>query len=417
MFRKEKLANGIIVLTEQVKGVRSFAAGIWVKVGSRNEAGARNGVSHFLEHMFFKGTKRRSARDIAFEMDSIGGDINAFTSKENTAFYVKVLDIHMEKGLDILTDIFCHSVIDEDELQKERGVIREEIKMVDDTPDDLIHDLFSRDIWGTEGLGQPVLGTKETVKAITRQDLLSHIKKFYGTADTIVSCAGSFDHDRLIGVLNEKMGTLRRGSEPRINHTLPFTNKAAIYKKELSEAHICLGIKGLPQADEKRFEYYILNTILGSGISSRLFQEIREKRGLVYTIYSFISAYYDTGVWGVYAGTGRKRVEEVVNLILKHLGELPGSLTEDELRKGKEQLKGNLILGLESTNSRMQNLAKQEIYFGRHFTPSEIIHTIDAVKLSGLKEMADRLMKGQAPALTVLGPVEGEPFGDSLPSL
>jgi len=402
---------------EEVKGVRSFTAGIWIKVGSRNEHPSKNGVSHFLEHMFFKGTKKRTARDIAFETDSVGGDINAFTSKENTAFYVKVLDVHLEKGLDLLTDIFCHSLIDENDIEKERGVIQEEIKMVDDTPDDLIHDLFSRNTWGMEGLGQPVLGDKKTVKALSRQDLLGHIRRFYGTVDTIVSCAGSFEHDRVIKLLNAKLGGLRRGSEPKIDHYPGFKNEVHLHSKDLSEVHVCLGVEGLRQAVPERYEYYILNTILGAGLSSRLFQEIREKRGLVYTIYSYISAYSDAGLWGVYAGTGRKKIEEVVALILKFLKELPDDLHESELTRAKEQLKGNLLLGLESTQSRMQNIAKQEIYFGRYFSPAEVIREIDSVTLKKLKELAERLLRGKSPALSVLGPVDTKLFGKSLPPL
>jgi predicted Zn-dependent peptidase len=417
MFKKEKLANGITVVMEEVKGVRSFTAGIWVKVGSRNEHTSKNGVSHFLEHMFFKGTKRRTARDIAFEMDSLGGDINAFTSKENTAFYVKVLDVHAEKGLDLLTDIFCHSLLNQEDIEKERGVIQEEIKMVFDTPDDLIHDLFSNNIWGMEGLGQPVLGDRKTVKALTRQDLLGHIRRFYGTVDTIVSCAGSFAPDKIIAFLNEKLGGLRRGSEPKLNHYPGFSAQVHTYPRELSEVHLCVGLEGIKQSDPARYEFFILNTLLGAGLSSRLFQEIREKRGLVYTIYSYISSYTDAGLWGVYAGTGKKKLEEVVSLVLKFLKELPEDLHESELDKAKEQLKGNLLLGLESTQSRMQNIAKQEIYFGKYFSPAEIIRDIDGVTLKKLKELAERLLRGKSPALTILGPVEPKTFGKVLPPL
>ena len=417
MFRKELLENGITVVMERMAGVRSFTAGIWVKAGSRGEPAPKSGISHFLEHMFFKGTSRRSARDIALEIDNIGGDLNAFTSKENTAFYVKVLDLHMEKGLDILADIFCHSTLNDEDIERERGVIKEEIKMVEDTPDDLVHDLFYTDIWGQGGLGRPVLGTRQSIKGISRDDLMGHVRRFYGTKDTIVACAGSFDPERLLEVLNDKLGHLRRGSEPEPLPTPDFGKGVNIHKKRLSEVHICLGVKGLAQAHPKRYEYYIMNTILGAGISSRLFQEIREKRGLVYTIYSFISSYADIGVFGVYAGAGRKKAEEVVSLMLEHLSALPGSLRQEELDKAKEQLKGNLILGLESTSTLMQNIAKQEIYLGRHFTPAEIIAEIDAVRLSGLKETAAMVLEGKVPVLSILGPVEGQPFGDVLPAL
>ncbi len=417
MFRKELLENGITVVMERLSGVRSFTAGIWVKVGSRNEPGAKNGISHFLEHMFFKGTAKRSARDIALEIDNIGGDLNAFTSKENTAFYVKVLDLHMEKGLDILSDIFCHSTLLDEDIEKERGVIKEEIKMVEDTPDDLVHDLFSTDIWGKTGIGQPVLGTRDTLKGIGRSDLTNHVRRFYGTRDTIVACAGSFEPQKLLDVLNEKLGSLRRGSEPCHTAAPAFGSGARVYRKNLSEVHICLGIEGLPQSYPGRYEYYILNTILGAGISYRLFQDIREKRVLVYTIYSFASSYMDTGIFGVYAGTGKKKAEDVVSLVHEHFSALPDTLEQAELDRAKEQLKGNLILGLESTSTRMQNIAKQEIYFGRHFTPQEIIEQIDAVTLPKLREAAQMIIKGKSPVLTVLGPIEGQPFGEALPPL
>ncbi|MDA8172088.1 MAG: pitrilysin family protein [Nitrospiraceae bacterium] len=417
MFRKELLENGITVVMERMTAVRSFTAGIWIKVGSRAEPVSKNGISHFLEHMFFKGTAKRSAREIALEIDNIGGDLNAFTSKENTAFYVKVLDLHMEKGLDVLADIFCHSSLLAEEVEKERGVIKEEIKMVEDTPDDLVHDLFSTDIWGKEGIGRPVLGTRQSVNGIGRDDLVNHVRRFYGTKDTIVACAGSFEPEKLLEILNSKLGHLRRGSEPEPVPLPPFCKGVNIHKKRLSEAHICLGLQGLPQAHPKRYEYYILNTILGAGISSRLFQEVREKRGLAYTIYSFISSYADTGVFGVYAGTGKKKCEEVVSLALEILSRLPETLEQPELDKAKEQLKGNLILGLESTSTLMQNLAKQEIYFKRHFTPAEIIAEIDAVTLPRLRTTAELVIKGKSPVLTVLGPVEGQPFGEVLPPL
>ena len=417
MFRKELLENGITVVMERMTGVRSFTAGIWVKAGSRAEPAPQNGISHFLEHMFFKGTSKRSARDIALEIDKIGGDLNAFTSKENTAFYVKVLDLHMEKGLDVLTDIFCHSTLLDEEIEKERGVIKEEIKMVEDTPDDLVHDLFSTDIWGNDGIGRPVLGTRQSISGIGRGELMDHVRMFYGTKDTIVACAGSFEPEKLLDILNSRLSHLRRGSEPLHLPAPAFGRGVNVHKKKLSEVHICLGLEGLCQAHPRRYEYYILNTILGAGISSRLFQEIREKRGLVYTIYSFISSYVDTGIFGVYAGTGKKKAAEVVSLVLEHLSSLPATLEQDELDKAKEQLKGNLILGLESTSTLMQNIAKQEIYFKRHFTPKEVIAEIDAVTLPRLRETAEMVLKGKSPVLTVLGPVEEQPFGEALPPL
>lgn len=405
MFKKTYLENGIPVVMEQIKNVRSIALGIWVRVGSRNEPPEKNGISHFLEHMFFKGTQKRSAKDIAIDTDSIGGDLNAFTSRESTTFYIKVLDEYFEKGNELLADIFLHSAFPENDVEKEKGIIKEEIKMVEDTPDDYIYDLFNLAIWGDEGIGQAVLGKRSTIKTFKREDLLSHIKKYYGTKDTVMACAGNFEFDKLIDMLNHSFGSLRRGSEPEKGKAPVFNNKVTVHNKELSEAHICIGVEGITVASDDRYVLFLLNTILGAGVSSRLFQEIREKRGLVYSIYSYISAYLDTGVWAVYAGTGRKRVAQVMELIVKEMRELADNMTEIELERAKAQLKGNLILGLESTSSRMQNIARQEIYYGRYYSPSELIKDINAVDLKRVKELSKRLMSKNAFAVTVLGPV------------
>ena len=409
MFKKIHLENGIPVVMEQIKDVRSVALGIWVKVGSRNELPEKNGIAHFLEHMFFKGTQKRSAKDIAIDTDSIGGDLNAFTSRENTTFYIKVLDEYFEKGNELLADIFLHSAFPENDVEKEKGIIKEEIKMVEDTPDDYIHDLFNLAIWGDEGIGQGVLGKRSTIKTFKREDLLSHIKKYYGTKDTVIACAGNFEFDKLIDMLNHSFGSLRRGSEPGKGKSPVFNNRVTVHNKELSEAHICIGVEGITVASDDRYVLFLLNTILGAGVSSRLFQEIREKRGLTYSIYSYISSYLDTGLWAVYAGTGRKRVAQVMELIVKEMRELADNMTEIELERAKAQLKGNLILGLESTSSRMQNIARQEIYYGKYFSPSELIKDINAVDLKRVKELSKRLMSQNAFAVTVLGPVnEGD---------
>lgn len=406
MFMKYYLDNGIPLVVERIKNVHSVALGIWVRIGSRYEPPEKNGISHFLEHMFFKGTRKRSAKDIAIEIDSVGGDLNAFTSRETTTFYVKVLDSHIEKGVDLLTDIFLHSTFPEVDIEKEKRVIKEEIKMVEDTPDDYIHDLFYQTVWGLDGIGQPVLGRRETIKSFTREDLIGHIRKYYGTKDTLIACAGNFEPERLLYILNQTLGDLRRGSEPRRGAAPELKPVAAVHTKDLSEVHICLGVRGIPQASPERYALYILNAILGAGASSRLFQEIREKKGLAYSIYSFIASYSDTGIWAVYAGTSRKKVAEVIELIIREMRCLRDTITEIELQRAKEQLKGNLILGLESTSSRMQNIARQAIYYGRYFSPEEIMKEIDAVDMGQVKTLADTLITKDAVALTVLGPVQ-----------
>ncbi len=405
MFKKEHLSNGIPVVMEQLKNMRSVALGIWVKVGSRDEGLDKNGISHFLEHMFFKGTIKRTAKDIAVEIDSLGGELNAFTSKESTTFYVKVLDEYIEKGIELLSDIFLHSTFPQEDVEKEKGIIKEEIKLVEDTPDDYIHDLFNQTIWGNKGIGQPVLGRRETVKSFTREDLISHIRKYYGTKDVVISCAGNFDHESIISMLNKSLGSLRRGSEPEKGPTAHFQSKVEVFHKELSEAHVCLGVEGIPQTSEDRYSLFVLNTIFGAGVSSRLFQEIREKRGLAYSIYSFVSSYYDTGIWGVYAGVSRKRVGEVAELIIKEMHDLKSTLTEVELQRSKNQLKGNIILGLESTSSRMTNIARQEIYHGRYYSPKEIMKEVDSITLGHIQTLAEKLIKQEGISLTVYGPV------------
>jgi predicted Zn-dependent peptidase len=405
MFIKEHLSNRIPVVMEPLKNMRSVALGIWVKVGSRNEIPDKNGISHFLEHMFFKGTQKRTAKDIAIEIDSIGGELNAFTSKESTTFYVKILDEYIEKGIELLSDIFLRSTFPEEDIEKEKRIVKEEIKMVEDTPDDYVHDLFNQTIWGHTGLGQSVLGRRETVRAFTREDLISHIRKYYGTRDVIIACAGNFESESILVILNKNLGGLRRGSEPEKGTIPRFNNKVEVFQKELSEAHICLGVEGIPQASKERYSLSVLNTIFGAGVSSRLFQEIREKRGLAYSIYSFLASYLDTGIWGVYAGVSRKRVQEVVDLILEEINGLKDTLTESELERAKNHLKGNIILGLESTGSRMNNIARQEIYYGRYYSPKEVMKEIDSTTLSHVRELAEKLLKKEGLSLTVYGPV------------
>jgi len=406
MFKKYRLDNGIPLVTERIRNVHSVAMGIWVKVGSRYEPSEKNGISHFLEHMFFKGTKKRTAKDIAVDIDSVGGDLNAFTSRETTTFYVKVLDEHLHRGIDLLTDIFLHSAFPENDIEKEKSIIKEEIKMVEDTPDDYIHDLFYLSVWGEEGIGQPILGRRDTIKSFSGEDLMSHVRRYYGTKDTVIACAGNFEPDKLLHELNHILGGLRRGSEPKTGIPPVFKPGTRVYTKDLSEVHSCIGVRGIAQGSGERYALYLLNAILGAGVSSRLFQEVREKRGLAYSIYSFIASYVDTGVWGVYAGSAKKKVVEVIEIIVKEMRELKDTITHDEFTRAKDQLKGNLVLGLESTSSRMQNIARQEIYHERYFSPEEIIREIDAVTLREVKQLSEKLIGQGNIALTVLGPVQ-----------
>ncbi|MEC4685850.1 MAG: pitrilysin family protein [Nitrospirota bacterium] len=406
MFKKEYLDNKIPVLLERIKGVRSVCLGIWVKVGSRYETKQKNGISHFLEHMLFKGTKKRSQKEIAVEIDSLGGDLNAYTSKETTTFYIKLLDDYLEKGTDLLMDIFLHSRLPEDEIEKEKGIVIEEIKMVEDTPDDYIHDLFSEYVWNREGIGLGILGTKKTVRSFTKKDLTEHIKKHYSINNIVISCAGNIEHEEVLKGLNSSIGTISNTSQPHTYSKPEFHHGTKVVTKECAEVHLCIGAEGIAQGSPERYAMLLLNTVIGAGVSSRLFQEIREERGLAYSVYSFTSSYHDSGLFGVYVGTGRKKYQQVIDIIRDELVNFKDTVSEDELTRAKKQLKGNLVLALESTSGRMNNLARQEIYYGKYISPSEIMKAIDGVRFSEVRELSDRLFSDRKFALTVLGPVK-----------
>ncbi len=398
------------------RDTRSLCMGIWVKTGSRNETSKKFGIAHFLEHMFFKGTDKRSAKDIAVEIDSLGGELNAFTSRENTAFFIKVLDEHIEKAIELLTDIFMNSVFPGNEIRKEKGVISEEIKSVEDTPEDYIHDLFNETAWKDSGLAHPVLGSEDIIATFTEQDLVEYVEDYYGAKNIVVACSGNFEEEGMIEKLNRTIGTMQRISSPAQEPCPEFIPGINIIPKELSAVQLCLGVKGLPQASEDRYCMHLLNTILGAGFSSRLFQEIREKRGFAYSVGSFNVSYLDTGVWTVYTGTDRKHVSEVVEIITDQLKGLPETLTAGELQRAKNQLKGSLILALESTGSKMSNIAKQEIYYGKYFSPEDIIRAVESVTLEDLIELSRRLVRNNDFALTAFGPVKEKELRDSLRS-
>jgi len=403
-FKKTRLDNGITLLMEKIEHVRSVSLGIWVRTGSRDEAGDRAGISHFLEHMFFKGTESRSAQDIAIDIDSLAGELNAFTSKECTTFYIKVLDDSLEKGIDLLADIFLRSTFPPDEIEREKGVVIEEIKMTEDTPDDYVHDIFSSRAWGSRNIGLPVLGTEESVGAIKREHLVEYVNSRYVNDNVIISCAGNFDEGRLIDYLNNALrGFNRAPASSGPLESAIFTPGASIVNRDLSEAHICIGVEGIKQSSEDRYSALVLNTALGGGISSRLFQEIREKRGLAYSVYSFLSSYLDNGIWGIYAGSSPEKAGEVVEICVNEMKKLVDTLEEDEVERARTQLKGNIVLGLESTSRRMQNIANQEIYYGRYFSPDEIIGKINSVSLEVARETGRKMLGSRPPCVVALG--------------
>lgn len=406
MFNKCFLDNGIPILFDTLSGIRSAVVGIWVKTGSRFESTKENGIAHFIEHMVFKGTQKRTAEYIAQEIDMMGGDLNAYTSRENTTFYIKVLDEYLDKGLDLLTDIFRNSLFEPDEINKERGVIEEEIRMVDDTPDELVFDLFNADIWGSKGLGQSILGTTSTLGSIDRESILRFLHEFYVSNKIVIACAGSIDVDRALKILNENFFDINGSSEANEMSRPDFHVSRKVYPKDLSEVHICAGFEGIPIKSPDKYSVLVLNTILGSGVSSRLFQEIREKRGLVYSISSFVSSYSDTGSIGIYAGAGKSKYREVIELMKQQAFALKDTLTQDDLARTKKQLKGNIMLSLESSAARMNNIARQEIYHGRHFSTDEIIERIENVGLNDVRTIAERIFREENMAMTLLGPAE-----------
>ncbi len=407
--QKTILPNGLKIITEEIPSVHSVSVGIWVEAGSRDEGREENGISHFVEHMLFKGTKRRSARQIAKEIDAVGGILNAFTSKEFSSFYAKVLAEHLSVALDILFDLYFNSVFSPAELEKERQVIIQEINMVEDSPDDYIHDLFSEFFWPRHPLGLPILGRVETISRLNRQKLRKFFLKNYLSFQPIIAAAGKLKHEELVQAVQNYLG--QRKFQPKKRHLSPPRPQAHIQVKEkrLEQVHLILGTKGLAVSHPERYVFSVLNTILGGGMSSRLFQEIREKRGLAYSVYSFISSFFDSGILGIYVGTGDNALNRVLQILLREIK----NLTEDypkpkELASAKEQLKGNLLLSLESTDSRMNRLAKSEIYFKRFIKVEEIIEGIEKVKAEEVSALAKKLFNPEFLSLTVLGPVKKE---------
>ncbi|MGD0095591.1 MAG: pitrilysin family protein [Terracidiphilus sp.] len=408
-LRRTVLPSGLIVLTERMEGMRSVAMGVWIKSGSRCEPAETNGISHFVEHMLFKGTRSRSAQHIAREMDSIGGNLDAFTGKENICFNVKSLAEHVPIALDVLADLVLNPVFDLPDIERERGVILEEIKIDEDNPEILVHELFTQAFWKDHPLGWPILGTTKTVAKLDQQSLVAyHNDRFHG-GNMVFSAAGNLDHDEFTEAVAGKFSTLA-GGPPLQELPAPDASARIILrnKKALEQVQICMGVPAPPITDENRYAALILNTVLGGGMSSRLFQTIREERGMVYSIYSDLSPYRDTGTLLVYAGTSTGKALDVVDLILEELRKLKDSpLPDEELNRARDQLKGNILMGLESSNSRMANLARQEMYFREFMTVDEIIARISEVSATTVQEMAQRLFDPARVAVTLLGRLDG----------
>ena len=411
--RREVLPNGLTILTEEMQQIRSTSIGIWIKTGSRHEESERNGISHFVEHMLFKGTTSRSAQDIARQVDSIGGNMDAFTAKECICFNIKILDEHLPFAMDILSDLVLNPVFAAKDIQRERGVILQEIKMDEDSPDYLVHEIFTQNFWKDHPLGKPILGTKETVRKFEQKMLFEYYGGFFYPGNMIISAAGSLNHEHFAELVRRKFSHLK-AKQNGFKQAAPqtFSKIIARNKKSLEQVQICMGVPALHIADDRRYVGYVLNTLLGGGMSSRLFQNIRENQGLCYAIYSDLNSYRDTGCLSVFAGTSQEWAPKVVESVVGEFRNLKAeSVSDEELSRAKAQLKGSLMLSLESSTARMSNLARQAMYFDRFFSLDEIIERIESVMAEQLQAMAEELFQQNKIAVTVLGNLDGLKIG------
>ena len=388
--------------------VRSISIGVWLTRGSRHETAERGGIAHFVEHMLFKGTSMRSAEDIAQAIDSIGGQLDAFTAKEYASYYIKVLDEHLPLAIDILSDIVLNPAFSPADIEREKKVVVEEIKMVEDTPDDLVHELFTQGFWENHPLGRPILGIRETVESFSADLLRDYFISVYTPRNLIVSAVGNLEHGRVRELVEEKFGSLNSGGVTLGEDAPTVVPKVLIRNKELEQSHLCLGASSYPQNHDDRYSSYVLNTLLGGSMSSRLFQNVREKRGLAYAVFSGLSAYRDAGSLTVYAGCANEAVGEVIDLVVEELRTIKQAPVPDaELQRAKDHLKGSLMLSLENTASRMSHLARQEIYFDRQFGLDETLLGIERVTPAEVQRVAVDLFRNDSLAATVLGNVNG----------
>jgi predicted Zn-dependent peptidase len=408
LYRKLVLDNGVRVVTERMPTLKSVTVGVWVNAGSRDEQPSQAGYSHFIEHMLFKGTRKRSSAEISREIDALGGEMNAFTSRETTTYYVKVLDQQLQRGLELLSDLFHHSRFAPKEIEKEKLVVLEEIRMVRDDPEDLVQELHSGQVLGRHPLGRPILGREKTIRGLRRQDLLSYIDTRYDSAKTIIAIAGNFDQARLDPMVAKYFGKGREAKANLVNgrHAPDLHGGILLKKKPLEQVHLCLGLKGIAAGHKDRYALYALNSVLGGSVSSRLFQEIREKRGLAYSIYSSLSGYSDGGMLTVCAATRPKEVDRVVDLVCREI-RLIGrkGVGRKELEQAKTQMKGGLMLSLESSHSRMSKLAKDELTHGRHVSLEDMLAHIDRVNEEQVFNMCRQLFNLNSLSITGLGPL------------
>jgi predicted Zn-dependent peptidase len=408
-IQKQVLPNGLVVISETMPHVRSVSVGIWVRTGSRRETLEQCGLSHFLEHMVFKGTERRSAEEIARSMDSVGGMLDAFTAKEMVCFNAKVLDEHLPIAFDVLSDLVLRPLLAAEDVAREKQVVLEEMKMEQDDPDYLVHELFSQGFWPNHSLGRPILGTPETVRSFNPAALQDRFHSWFAPNRLVITAAGNLTHERLLELAQREFAGLPAAAALD-GDSVPSTGAPIRLetKRELEQVHICIGVPSYPLADERRYGVSLLNNLLGGGMSSRLFQTIREKRGLAYAVFSELNPYSDTGMLSIYAGTALDNAGQVVDLVVREFRSLRESpVSEEELRRAKDHLKGSLMLSLESTSARMSNLARQELYFGRFFSLDELLASVEAVTHDEIQSIARDFFRTDNIAVTVLGNLNG----------
>lgn len=409
LYNKSMLSNGLRVVSERVPYVRSVSVGVWVNSGSRYEPESEAGISHFIEHLLFKGTERRTARQIAEEIDSVGGQLNAFTGKEYTCFYCRVLDEHISLALDLLSDMIQNSLFRDEDIEKERGVIAEEIRMYEDAPDELVHDLLAGTMWDGHPLGRAIIGNTESINAINRERILEYFKGFYKPDNMVIAVAGNLDDGRIAEEIEKRFSGLSGTSFSPEQRSPEQRCTVKVRRKDTEQVHVCVGTEGVRLEDEQFYPLSVLNTILGGGTSSRLFQRIREEKGLAYSVYSYHTAYKDTGLFAVYAGIGPNYVREVLQIARNEFERFrEQGPTDEELTRGKEQLKGGLMLGLESTSNRMTRLGRNELLL-RYVTPlDEIVEKIESVTKEDILAVADTVLRPEKMTLTAVGPIEEE---------
>lgn len=409
MWKKDCLDNGVRIVTEEVPYANSAVIGIWVKTGSRNEEDNNHGVSHFIEHLLFKGTTNRTAKQIAEELEAVGGTLNAFTTKEYTCYYAKVLSEHLPLAIDLLSDMFFNSTFNNDDIEKEKNVVLEEIKMYEDTPDEIIHDLFAQTVWQNHPLGRTILGSCESISSMDRSKVIDYFTKHYTPSNTVISVAGNIIHQQVVEMLSKYFLNWKTHSPvdfPNQQKPVPQAN-VRFAEKDTEQVQICLGAPGLPQEHSYTYVLLVLNNILGGGLSSRLFQSIREERGLAYSIYSYHSAYVDSGLFTVYAGTSPNKFKEVVHLIAKEISKLKKEgITQEELSKTKEQIRGGLLLSMESISNRMSRLGRTELCHGRVITAEEVVEKISQVTVDEVMDLCNLIFQPEKFSLTAIGPIE-----------